>query len=37
LTVNKAQGVGNIETKRKFRNYQLHIEWKIPENITGSS
>jgi hypothetical protein len=34
LTVNK--GVGNIETKRTFRNYQLHIEWKIPENITGS-
>src|SRR5882672_2577196 len=34
LTVNKA--AGNIETKRSFRNYQLHIEWKIPENITGS-
>jgi hypothetical protein len=34
LTVNKAQG--NIETKRTFKNYQLHIEWKIPENITGT-
>src|SRR5258705_12591637 len=34
LTVNKA--AGNIETKRSFRNYQLHIEWKIPENINGS-
>jgi len=34
LTVNKA--AGNIETKRTFRNYQLHIEWKIPENVTGS-
>lgn len=34
LTVNKAGG--NIETKRTFRNYQLHIEWKIPENITGA-
>jgi hypothetical protein len=34
LTVNKA--AGNIETKRRFRNYQFHIEWKIPENITGS-
>jgi hypothetical protein len=34
LTVNK--DVGNIETKRTFRNYQLHIEWKIPENITGT-
>ena len=36
LTVNKAQGVGNIETKRSFKNYQLHIEWKIPDNITGT-
>jgi hypothetical protein len=36
LTVNKARGVGNIETKRAFRNYQLHIEWKIPENVTGA-
>ncbi|RYY07159.1 MAG: DUF1080 domain-containing protein [Sphingobacteriaceae bacterium] len=26
---------GNIETKRKFNNYQLHLEWKIPANITG--
>lgn len=36
LTVNKAKGVGNIETKRSFKNYQLHIEWKIPENIAGA-
>jgi hypothetical protein len=36
LTVSKAPGVGNIETRRDFRNYQLHIEWKIPENITGT-
>ena len=35
LTVNK-NGGGNIETKRSFRDYQLHIEWKIPANITGS-
>jgi hypothetical protein len=34
LTVNKA--AGNIETKRSFKNYQLHIEWKIPENVTGT-
>jgi hypothetical protein len=34
VTVNKA--AGNIETKRTFRNYQLHVEWRIPENITGS-
>ena len=36
MTVSKAQGVGNIETKRSFKNYQLHIEWKIPEKITGT-
>jgi hypothetical protein len=31
-----AKSAGNIETKRTFKNYQLHIEWRIPENITGS-
>ena len=31
-----AKSAGNIETKRSFRNYQLHLEWRIPENITGS-
>jgi hypothetical protein len=36
LTVNKEKGVGNIETKKSFKNYQLHVEWKIPENISGS-
>jgi hypothetical protein len=35
LTV--AKGTGNIETKQSFKDYQLHIEWKIPTNITGSS
>ena len=34
FTVNK--GTGNIETKQSFLNYQLHIEWLIPANITGS-
>jgi hypothetical protein len=34
LTVNKA--TGNIETKRSFKNYQLHIEWRIPEGVTGT-
>jgi hypothetical protein len=34
LTVNKK--VGNIETKRSFKNYQLHIEWRIPSDITGT-
>jgi len=34
LTVVK--NAGNIETKRTFRNFQLHLEWKVPENITGA-
>ena len=34
ITVNKA--TGNIETKRSFTNYQLHIEWRVPEGITGA-
>jgi hypothetical protein len=34
MTVVKA--AGDIRTKRSFTNYQLHIEWRIPENITGS-
>ena len=34
LTVKK--GTGNIETKQSFLDYQLHIEWSIPKNITGS-
>jgi len=37
MVVNKAPGVGNIETKRKFKDFQLHIEWRIPPGITGSS
>jgi hypothetical protein len=34
MTVNKSGG--SIETKRSFTNYQLHLEWKVPTNITGS-
>jgi hypothetical protein len=36
FTVKKGSGGGNIETKRGFKNYQLHVEFRIPENITGS-
>jgi hypothetical protein len=36
FTVKKGSGGGNIETKRRFKNYQLHVEFRIPENITGS-
>jgi hypothetical protein len=31
-----AKGTGNIETRRTFKDYQLHIEWRIPAEITGS-
>ena len=34
LTVKK--GAGNIQTRRSFLDYQLHLEWRIPPNITGS-
>ena len=33
MTVNKK--TGDIQTKRKFVDYQLHLEYMIPENITG--
>ena len=33
ITVDKS--TGNIETRQSFRNYQLHLEWRIPKNITG--
>lgn len=34
MTVNKANG--DLQTKRSFTNFQLHIEYRIPSNITGS-
>ncbi|HEY4029276.1 MAG TPA: DUF1080 domain-containing protein [Caulobacteraceae bacterium] len=34
LTV--AKPAGNIETRRSFRDYQLHLEWRVPANVTGS-
>jgi hypothetical protein len=34
MTVNKK--AGDIQTKKTFTDYQLHIEYKIPANITGS-
>ena len=34
MTVNKP--TGNIETKRSFTDYQLHLEWREPEAITGT-
>lgn len=34
ITVNKK--AGDIQTKAKFTDFQLHIEYRIPANITGS-
>jgi 3-keto-disaccharide hydrolase len=34
VTVNKK--TGNIETKRSFHDYQLHLEWQEPVDIEGS-
>lgn len=34
MTVKKT--AGNIETKRSFRNYQLHLEYRVPANVSGS-
>ncbi|SEW36431.1 protein of unknown function [Chitinophaga sp. YR573] len=34
FTVDK--NAGNIQTKRSFTNYQLHLEWQVPKNITGT-
>jgi hypothetical protein len=31
------KGTGDITTRQKFGDYQLHIEWKIPEDIQGES
>ena len=33
MTVDKSKG--DIRTKEKFDNFQLHIEWRVPENIHG--
>lgn len=35
MKVNKKGG--NIETKRHFKDYQLHVEYRIPEDIQGTS
>jgi hypothetical protein len=33
VKVDKA--AGDIQTRQKFTDYQLHLEWRVPENITG--
>ncbi len=34
MTVDKSKG--DIQTKDNFDSFQLHLEWMVPENITGS-
>jgi hypothetical protein len=34
FTVKK--GAGDIQTRRLFNDFQLHIEWRIPEDIQGT-
>ena len=33
VTVDKPSG--NIQTRQKFKNYQLHLEWFVPTNVIG--
>ena len=33
MTVKK--GTGSIQTKQSFTDYQLHVEWRVPEGIHG--
>ncbi|NND34484.1 MAG: DUF1080 domain-containing protein [Saprospiraceae bacterium] len=35
FTVNK--GTGDILTKQSFEDFQLHIEWQVPQGISGES
>lgn len=35
FTVNK--GTGDIETREHFNDFQLHLEWRVPEDISGKS
>lgn len=34
VTVDK--DAGDIQTRRRFRSFQLHIEWRVPADVTGS-
>jgi hypothetical protein len=31
------KGAGFLKSKRKFENFQLHIEWRTPSEVTGES
>jgi len=34
MVVDKSSG--NIQTRRRFRDYQLHLEWRVPADVTGT-
>ena len=34
--VSVVQAAGGIHTRRQFRDYQLHLEWRVPEGVQGS-
>jgi len=36
-SITVVKGTGDITTQQKFGDYQLHIEWKVPEDIQGQS
>jgi len=35
--VTVVKGTGDIKTKRKFTDFQLHIEWRTPSEVIGES
>ncbi len=35
--VTVVKGTGDIKTKRKFSDFQLHIEWRTPSEVIGES
>ena len=37
VTVVKGKESGDIQTKQKFGNFQLHLEWCVPTDITGTN
>jgi hypothetical protein len=34
--VSVVQSAGGIHTRQHFRDYQLHLEWRVPEGVIGS-
>ncbi len=34
--MDNSKGYGGINTKQKFTDYQMHLEWRIPADVTGT-